>query len=175
LFQIFASVLCDQLWFARNRAVHEGSIPGITSLASSIRRTTLDRVAAWRSSSPLVKEYWSPPLAKSFKINLDTATLEFFSVQAAVCRDSAGKIIKALSQTNPPCDPNFGEALAARLVVSLATSLQLKIFCLEGDSLVVISALNNPSITLDWHIESLIAKALSMLLATSLWIAKKFH
>jgi hypothetical protein len=167
--------LCDLLWFARNKAVHEGSIHDITTLASSIKKTTLDHVAAWQSTSSLVKEYWSPPPASSFKINFDPAIRENLSVQAAVCRDSTGKIIKALSQTNPPCDPNFGEALAAQLVASLAASLHMKNFSLEGDSTLVISALNNPTITLDWHIESVIANTLSMLPASSLWMAKKIY
>ena len=149
LFQIFASILCDLLWFARNKAVHEGLIPDITTLASSIRKTTLDHAAAWQSTSSLVKEFWSPPPAGSFKVNFDTAIRDTFSVQAAICKDSTGKIIKALSQTNPPCDLNFGEALAARLVASLAASLHLENFSLKGDSTVVIFALNNPSITLD--------------------------
>jgi hypothetical protein len=46
LFQIFVVVLCDLLWFARNKAVHEGSIPDISSLASLIRKTTLAHAAA---------------------------------------------------------------------------------------------------------------------------------
>jgi hypothetical protein len=46
LFQIFASVLCDLMWFARNKAAHEGTIPDISSLASSIRKTSLDHAAA---------------------------------------------------------------------------------------------------------------------------------
>jgi hypothetical protein len=58
LFQIYASVLCDQIWYARNKAVHEGSIPDFFfSLASSIRRSALDHAAAWESFSPLVKEF----------------------------------------------------------------------------------------------------------------------
>jgi hypothetical protein len=167
--------LFDLLWFARNKTVHEGSILDISSLASSIRKTTLAHVAAWQSTSSLVKEFWSPPFAGSFKINFDTAIREKFSVQATVCRDSTRKIVKALSQTNPPCDPNFGEALATRLAASLVASLHLKNFSLEGDSAVVISALNNPSISLDWHIESIIANALSMIPASSLWLATKIH
>jgi hypothetical protein len=116
LFQIFAFVLCDLLWFARNKAVHEGLIPDITTLASSIKKTTLDHAAAWQSTSSLVKEFWSPPLTGSFKVNyFDIAIQENFSVQAAVSRDSIGKIINALSQSDPPCDLNFGETLAARL------------------------------------------------------------
>jgi hypothetical protein len=53
----FAVVLCDLIWFARNKAVHEGFIPDISILASSIRRTSLDHATVWQSSPPLVKEY----------------------------------------------------------------------------------------------------------------------
>jgi hypothetical protein len=112
--------LCDLLWFARNKVVHEGSISDIISLASSIKRTSLDHAAAWQSSSPLVEEFLSPPPAGSYKINFDTTIRELFSVQAAICRGLTG-IVKAISQTNPPCDPNFGEALAARLAASYSS------------------------------------------------------
>jgi hypothetical protein len=60
LFQIFAFMLCDLLWFARNKAVHKGVIPDINVLAKSIRRTTIDHAAAWKFSSPLTKEFFSP-------------------------------------------------------------------------------------------------------------------
>jgi hypothetical protein len=72
-------------------------------------------------------------------------------------------------------DPTYGEALAARLAASLAASLKLKNFSLEGDSKVVIAALNTPSITLDWHIESVIVNTLSMVSSSSLWEAKKIY
>ena len=163
------------LWFARNKAVREGVIPNLSSLATSIRRTSLDHAVAWKSSSPHVKVFWSPPATGSHKINFDTAIRKTFSVQASVCRDSKGQIVKALSQINPQCDPNFGEALAAQLAVSLASSLKLTKFSLEGDSTVVIDALNNPLISQDWHIDSVIASTLSLLPASSCWEAKKIH
>jgi hypothetical protein len=175
LFQIYASVLCDQIWYARNKAVHAGSIPDISALASSIRKAALDHAAAWKSISPLIKELWSPPPAGSFKINFDTAIRASFSVQAAVCRDSKGKIIKAIAQTNPSCEPTYGEALAAQLAASLAAGLKLTKFSLEGDSQIVINALTTPSITVDWHIESVIANALTLIPSSSLWEAKKIH
>jgi hypothetical protein len=52
----FAAVLCDLIWFARNKAIYEGFIPDISILASSIGRTSLDHAAAWQSSPPLVKD-----------------------------------------------------------------------------------------------------------------------
>jgi hypothetical protein len=51
--------------------------------------------------------------------------------------DHTASISEACSQISLPYDPNFGKALAALL----AASLQLKNFTLEGDSLIVISAL----------------------------------
>jgi hypothetical protein len=46
LFQIFVSILCDRLWFCRNKAMHDGIIPDITILALSIKKTTLAHAAA---------------------------------------------------------------------------------------------------------------------------------
>ena len=93
----------------------------------------------------------------------------------AVCRDSKGCIVKAISHINLPCDPNFGETLAAQLIASLAASLNFKKFSLEGDSSVVITTLQNPSISLDWHIESVIVNTLFLLPASPLWEAKKIY
>jgi hypothetical protein len=49
-------------------------------------------------------------LLVSFKINFGTAIRDHLSAQVAVCHYSNGNIIKAISQINPPCDPNYGEA-----------------------------------------------------------------
>jgi hypothetical protein len=38
MFQIFAALLCDLLWFSRNKAFHEGVIPDIDVLAKSIKK-----------------------------------------------------------------------------------------------------------------------------------------
>jgi hypothetical protein len=53
--------------------------------------------------------------------------------------------------------------------------LKLENFSLEGDSAVVIAALQSPALSQDWHIDPLIASTLSMLPATALWVAKKVH
>jgi hypothetical protein len=66
-----------------------------------------------------------------------------------VCSDSKGHSIKAISRINPQCDANYGEDLATQLAASLAVSLNLKIFSLEGDSSVIIVALQNPSLSQD--------------------------
>ncbi|XP_059451030.1 uncharacterized protein LOC132181816 [Corylus avellana] len=175
LFQIYAAVLCDLLWFSRNKAIHEGIVPDISKLTASIKKTSLAHAAAWHSSSAKVVEVWSPPQEGHLKINFDTAIRDHFSAQAAVCRDHKGIIIKAISQINPPCSPNFGDAQAALLAASLAVSLNLKNFTIEGDSLIVISALQFPAIIRDWSIEKIILDSLSLLPPSSKWEAKKIN
>ena len=53
LFQIYSSVLCDMLCFSRNKVIHDGSIPNILKLASSIKKSALAHAAAWLSVSAL--------------------------------------------------------------------------------------------------------------------------
>jgi hypothetical protein len=53
--------------------------------------------------------------------------------------------------------------------------MNLKHFVLEGDSLTVISALNSPAHSLDWHLKQLIVDTLALLPPSSMWEAKKIN
>jgi hypothetical protein len=127
-FQIFAIVLCDLLWFHRNKAARDGVIPNILVFVSSLKKLSMEHFAAWYSVSSPVSEKskkWTTPLEGSYKFNFDTTTRGSFSAQVAVCRNSHGCIVKALSQISPLCDPVYGEALAARLAASLQSPCSL--------------------------------------------------
>ena len=87
-------------------------------------------------------ELWSAPDDGCYKVNFDFASSELFSVQAAVCRNSHGKIVKSLYQFTPPSDDVYTEAQAALLAASLANSLKFDKFVLEGISSFVISYLH---------------------------------
>jgi hypothetical protein len=76
-----------------------------------------------------------------------------------------------LSQSSPPCSPNVGEALAAQLTCSLTTTYSINHFILEGDSEVVIHALQNP--IRDWRISSVILDTLDSIPIASIWKARK--
>jgi hypothetical protein len=39
LFQIFAAIACDYLWFIKNKAHHDGLIPNALVISSTINRT----------------------------------------------------------------------------------------------------------------------------------------
>jgi hypothetical protein len=45
LFQIFAAVLCDLLWYSRNQAVHHGIIFDASKLVKNIKRISLEHFA----------------------------------------------------------------------------------------------------------------------------------
>ena len=59
LFQIYAAVLCDIMWFSRNQAVHKGVIPKVSSLAANIRRVSVEHYAAWSQKLLPITEAWT--------------------------------------------------------------------------------------------------------------------
>jgi hypothetical protein len=67
--------------------------------------------------------------------------------QAAAGQNHEGHIIRMISQIHSRFSLNMGEALAAHLAISLASSLHRKLFILEGDSQVIILALQQPNIS----------------------------
>jgi hypothetical protein len=155
--------------------VYTGIIPNILQLADTIKKTALAHLAAWKPTPVPIIESWTPPAIGSFKINFDTAIKDNFSAQAAVCRDHNGSIISACSQISPSCDPIYGEALVAFLVATLVASLKLNSFSIEGDSLIVISALQAPSLVHNWQIERVIADSMNTILASYSWKVRKIN
>ena len=90
---------------------------------------------------------WQPPGAGLFKINFDGAVFEDRKLAGLgiVIRDESGLIIAALSQKIPlPSSVDMVEALAARQALIFAQEISIFKAVVEGDSLKVIQALNNP-------------------------------
>jgi hypothetical protein len=141
-FHIFASVACDILWYYRNQAFHNGITFVARNVSMHINKIALEHFQAWQSVSSALMEKWIPSAPNWVKINFDTTIRDSFSAQAAVCRNSDGKILHLSSLISSPCFVNDGEALAAQLAISLACSFNFDRFILEGDSTIVIQALN---------------------------------
>jgi hypothetical protein len=144
-------------------------------VSRKINKVSLEHMAAWKNVSIPLEEKWMPPPPHWFKINFDTAIRDTFSAQAAVCRDHLGHIIKMDTKINSKCLPNMGEALAANLAVSLAGSLNIQRFILEGDSQIVILALQQPEIAQDWRISSTIHHTIDSIPADSFLTAQKVN
>jgi len=170
-FQIFAAVACDYLWFTRNKAYHDGIIPNAFLISTTINKTAQEHFSAWKTKYDKTPEVWKSPSPPFFKINYDTTIRPTFSAQVAVCRDSTGSILKCSSIISPPCSALYGEATAALLAAHLAVSLGLPSFILEGDSLNITMALQQPAITIDWRIASTISIIHSIIPPTASWKA----
>nr|XP_023916941.1 uncharacterized protein LOC112028476 [Quercus suber] len=100
-----------------------------------------------RLTIPQEKAKWKPPGAGLFKINFDGAVFEDRSLAGLgiVIRDESGLIIAALSQKIPlPRSVDMVEALDARQALIFAQEISIFKAEVEGDSLNVIQALNNP-------------------------------
>jgi hypothetical protein len=149
--------------------------PEVSTLATNIKRVSLEHYAAWSLNLHPVKEVWSKPPQGFCKVNIDATVREGYSTQAAICRNSIGEIIKVLTQVRPPYSPVYGEVLAAQLTGVLANSLHLDQFILEGDSSIVFLSLQNPSLSIDWHIENVINETLSSFQVSSTWEARKIN
>jgi hypothetical protein len=98
-----------------------------------------------------------------------------FCAQSAVCQDPNGKIIKAISNINSPCDPTYGEALAMSVAVSLAIFLNISDFILEGRLSYTHHVLQHPSLVQDWKIENVIADSIVMIFPSFSWKTRKVN
>jgi hypothetical protein len=92
-FQIFAMVACDHIWFSRNKAHHEDWVPDALAISAHINKLVQEHFLAWKSCLPRIPEVWQKPRFPYLKIKNNTAIRDFFSVQAAVIRNSSFQIL----------------------------------------------------------------------------------
>jgi hypothetical protein len=175
LFQIFAMVACDRIWHSRNKAHHDGWIPNALSISADVNRSSQTHFRAWSNKISPVHQVWTKHAPLCFKINYDTAIRRNFSAQAAVCRDSTGDIIQVLTRISLLCTPLYGEATAALLAATFCSSMGLSHVTFEGDSLTVNLAINNPTISQDWRISSIISDFISTISPTTSWSASNIN
>jgi hypothetical protein len=172
-FTLLASVICDQVWFHRNKmlkSIHPS--PASTTsqtitptsppphLAHEILKTFLFHQQAWEFSSqhttiPTHKP-WSPPPPGWHKINFDAAVRPNQVYLAAICRNHMGRITHAWLSADSHGDSLWAEAKAALFAVSSALASGLDSIIFEGDSLQVISSLQNSATSPHWSISNII-------------------
>lgn len=110
-----------------------------------------------------------------YKINFDTAIRDSFLAETVVCSNHKGHIIRMISEISAPCFPNYGEALAAQLAVTLATSLKLGRFIIEGELQGTSLALQQPSISQDWRISPILHDIINSISAFFSWEVRKVN
>jgi hypothetical protein len=128
-------------------------------------------ILAWKDkSSPSL---WFPPLLGSFKGNFDVTIGGSFSVAAATISNSSGSIILVATQHLYSSDVLLGEASAALLAIQCAATLGYVDIILEGDSLLVILALNSPTSFASWCFCNIISDTSVLLSSFKNWKALK--
>jgi len=172
LFQLFATIACDQIWTARNKAFHEDIVPNALVISSTNKRIVKLHHSAWSNKLIPKQVVWEKPASPIFKINYDVAIRPNFSAQVAICRDFFGNIIGCSTIISSPCTRVYGEAKAAFLACQLALSLHLSQFILERDSLTVVLSLQKPTLTQDRRISPIISQIMSAILPTFSWSAR---
>ncbi|XP_059440508.1 uncharacterized protein LOC132172957 [Corylus avellana] len=155
-FQISALVTMDCSWLARNKLIHNGSVPDPVSCLKSISSMVKAHLKAWLDSA-FVPEAWSPPPLGFLKANFDVAIRPLFSVAAVVLNDHTGLIVAVCTKKLPHLDATVGEANAALLAVSFAADFGCSSILLEGDSQLCILAINKDHLFSDWLCAPMIA------------------
>ncbi|KAB1221129.1 hypothetical protein CJ030_MR3G024374 [Morella rubra] len=149
----------------RNQVVHGGSPTVIPRLVARLQQTTLQHLVAWQFHHPRFSVSWVPPLPGSFKINVDVATHDAFSLAACICRDASGRIVHAEARRLLSVDPTVGEAAALWLGIQVAVNSSWDYVYLESDSLRVVDAVHRPSCDCPWMIDSVISQIQAQLVA----------
>lgn len=73
LFQIFAVVACNHIWFLRNKAHHKDLVPNAFAIYAHINKLVMEHSMAWKTSLSRSPKVWLRLNSPFIKINYDTA------------------------------------------------------------------------------------------------------
>jgi hypothetical protein len=161
----------DIIWLSINKLVHEAIIPAPDKIQVQLSSLFSRHFSAWKDAT--LPSLWTSPLSGCFKANFDVTVRNSFSVAAAVISDTSGAIIFAATSKLLGTDALMGEAAAALLASRLALSSDLDNISIEGDSFLVILALNSPSLFSSWNFCNLISDCCLVLDSFQSWNALK--
>ena len=89
---------------------------------------------------------WKPPTGQLYKLNFDAAVFENGSRIGAVIRNATGEVMAALSARGATVSDNEeAEALACRKAMEFAIDAGFSELMVEGDNVMVISAVSSSS------------------------------
>ena len=173
LFSLYAAISCDVIWRRRNEVLQNPEPLDPKKIADNIRQIYYSHCQAW--------EYkvfdrgkslgWRPPNPPSIKINFDAAVGVERVGLAAVCKDHRARVLFIWITMHDLTDPLLAEAKAALLAVRKAFEAGSHSIVLEGDSLLVIQAIQNLPLAQLWTIDSVIFDIQSLLANFSFWYA----
>ena len=164
-FQLYATILCDHLWMARNKARVEGSKSNPTQgsksnpidLSRQNFKVFMEHKEAWNEQNerPSKDVAWSPPPKRWIKLNFDVTICEEKTTVAIMGRDTVGNLLLAWSEHFESGNSLLGEVRVAWCAMRCAMNEGFKNIILEGDAWNVIEPLKKSDVTPHWSIKSI--------------------
>ena len=132
---------CDESWWCS-----ASCLPALF-FRFPLPRSTISRLGEIRSASPFL---WFPLAVGWLKWNFYVGVHGSFSVAVGVIRNASENIIMAVTHKLPSTDALTGEVFVTLLTSRKAASLTNDNNYIENDALLVVLAINNPSIFFSW-------------------------
>jgi hypothetical protein len=153
-FTLLAALTCDIIWMERNRIRIDGGHADPMLISSKVSRSFKEHKSAWQSISSSIyqSQSWLAPPRGWVKCNFDATVKENKVVYATVVRDEEGSILKAWAQEDVAGSLLWAEAKAALFANICSKQARFKKLILEGDSLTVVNAINDPKGVHPWVI-----------------------
>ncbi|XP_060959435.1 uncharacterized protein LOC133030647 [Cannabis sativa] len=139
---LYASIVVDTIWRARNDKVHNNTMGSLIHYIDSISGCYAD-YSSCLSMPPqdVVSSIWSPPPEDWIKINCDVRVGGDSMCVVAIARDHKESILWVASKMLQFADSLIGEAAACLLAMETAASRQHPFVMVESDSESVIKNL----------------------------------
>lgn len=164
-FQLFAIiVLMDSMWFLRNQITHHLPCQPPIPFTQLVIKIFTKLQCMWNIKIQVNNNLleWSPPPIGQFSFSYNVVVGKNGFTAVAICRSNSKEIIFAKTQYVDSVNPNFGEAMAAKLAME-AIQYHITQIIIEGENHVVISTITNPSKSLDWSILNILSNISSLL------------
>lgn len=135
-FQLFAAIICDQVWISRNKAHVDGIKIALADLARQVNKSFEEHKQAWKiqSKNSSMDKTWIPPPPSWIKLNFDAAIRKGITSVAVIGRDDEGKLVATWVEQLCPGSPLSGEANATLVTIQKAADAGFKNVVIEGDA-----------------------------------------
>ncbi|KAM6562789.1 hypothetical protein CsatB_022787 [Cannabis sativa] len=132
---LYASIVVDTIWRARNDKVHSNNLNTIQHYIDSIKHCYADYVLFILPTPAVTTEIgWSPPLKDWIKINCDVRNGRETMCMAVVARDHVGSFVWIAVNNVSFSDSLIGEAAACLLALEISVALGYNFVFIENDS-----------------------------------------
>ncbi|XP_060963740.1 uncharacterized protein LOC133033145 [Cannabis sativa] len=150
---LYASIVVDTIWRARNDKVHNNNMGSLKHYIDSINYCYADYGSSLLKSRQVADTLgWSPPPEDWVKINCDVRVGVESMCVVAIARDHTESILRVATNKLHFSDSLIGEAAACMLALETAATMHHPFVMVESDSKMVIK--NLKGVESFWQLEN---------------------